>query len=191
MQCNQRNYYHAYFTLVASCWQHKSYILLSSCTYYYYHETLLLNNCLNDCWLNLTKLCLRIHYSSKLVANIQFLHALLLLKQHVLRLRLKRLLSSLFFSYLDLFKFQKLMLCHADRSKSLLFANYNSLHLHNSSRVHLLDHVRRMCDLCVMNLLRFLSNSLLVILVRSKYMLLSQILSTNFNNNVSSCLNLN
>lgn len=83
------------------------------------------------------------------------------------------------------------MLCYVDRSKSLSSIDHNFLHLYNLSHVHLFDHARRMCGLYVVNLLRFLNNSFLVIFVRSKYILLSQISSTNLDNDVSSYLNLN
>jgi len=83
------------------------------------------------------------------------------------------------------------MLCHVGSSKSLSSIDHSFLHLYNFSYVHLFDHVRRMCDLCVVNLLRFLGNFFLVILVRLKYMLLSQISSIDSNGDVSSCLNLN
>lgn len=83
------------------------------------------------------------------------------------------------------------MLCYVGRSKSLSLVDHNSLHLHNLSRVHLFNHVRCMCYLCVVNLLCFLDCSLLVILVLSKYMLLSQISLANSNGHVSSCLNFN
>lgn len=119
------------------------------------------------------------------------MYAFLSLKQHVLCLCFERLLSSLFSSYFDFFKFQKSILCYVDRLKSLSFIDYNLLHLYNFLCVYLLDYVRHICDLCVVDLFRFLNNSFLVIFVRSKYTLLSQILLVNSNDDVSLCLNLN